>query len=150
MQKSCVNNGDQVREMIRSALHSTKDAYLLHRLDGVLLVSEGRSCGEVARWFGVNRRTVERWIHAAAAQGIGGLAEHHRGGRPARLSGAQLQEIGRALAAAPAVLGYPDRHWTGKRLALHLIRHYGLALSMRSCQRLIARSRCEPLRSGAR
>lgn len=142
MRKSCVNNGDRLREMIRSALHSAKDAHLLHRLDGVLLVAEGRSCGEVARWFGVNRRTVERWIHADYAQGMSGLAEHHPGGRPARLSIAQLQEVGRVLLAPPAVLGYPDRRWTGKRLALHLARHYGLALGIRSCQRLIALSRC--------
>lgn len=148
MKKSCANSGDQVREMIRSALHGTKDVNLLHRLDGVLLVAEGRSCGEVARWFGINRRTVERWIHAVGVQGIDGLVEHHPAGRPASLSGAQLHEVERALLAAPACLGYPDRRWTGKRLALHLVRRYGLALSMRSCQRLIARSRSGPPQIG--
>lgn len=139
MHKSCVSSAENVREMIRSALHGAKDGHLLHRLDGVLLVAEGRSCSEVAAWFGVNRRTVERWVHAADAQGADGLAEHHQhSGRPAKLSCAQQDVIGLALLAAPLVHGYPERRWTGKRLALHLASRFGLALSVRSCQRLIA------------
>lgn len=146
MQKSCGINGDEVRAMIRSALHSADDGHLLHRLDGVLLVAEGRSCGEVAGWFGVNRRTVERWVHAADARGADGLTEHHQHtGRPAKLSSAQQEGIRLALLAAPLVHGYPERRWTGKRLALHLARHYGLDLSLRSCQRLIACNRVRPL-----
>lgn len=148
MHKSIAMNGDTVREMIRNALQSAKDGRLLHRLDGVLLVAEGRSCNEVAAWFGVDRRTVERWIRAADAQGIGGLAEHHHVGRPAKLSGAQLQELRLALPCAPAVLGYPDRRWTGKRLALHLAARYGQVLSVRSCQRLIVGSRSGSPRRG--
>ena len=139
MQKSCGINGDEVRALIRSAMHSAKDGHLLHRLDGVLLVAEGRSCSEVAAWFGVNRRTVERWVHVADARGADGLAEHHQHtGRPAKLSSAQQDVIGLALLAAPRVQGYPERRWTGKRLALHLASRFGLALSVRSCQRLIA------------
>lgn len=142
MHKNCVSDAAQVRDMIRGALHGRPDAQWLHRLDGVLLVAEGRSCSEVAGWFGVNRRTVERWIHSAAAQGMAGLADHPHGGRPARLSNAQLQALAPDLLASPAALGYPDRQWNGKRLALHLAGRYGLVVSVRSCQRLIARSIC--------
>lgn len=143
MHKSCVSNAENVREMIRSALHSAKDAHLLHRLDGVLLVAEGRRCGEVANWFGVNRRTVERWVHAAAVLGADGLIDHHHGGRPAKGSSAQMQAVRLALLAPPCVQGYPDRQWTGKRLALHLATQLGLEMSVRTCQRLIACSRFE-------
>lgn len=146
MHKTCVSNGEQVREMIRRALHSAHDGHLLHRLDGVLLVAEGRSCSEVANWFGVNRRTIERWVHAADLRGADGLAEHHQhGGRPAKLSATQRLEIGLALLTAPSELGYSERRWTGKRLALHLVRRYRLELSVRSCQRLIACNRTRSL-----
>lgn len=138
MHKSCVINAENVREMIRSALHSANDAHLLHRLDGVLLVAEGRSCGEVAGWFGVDRRTVERWVRAAGARGVDGLVDHHHGGRPAKVSSAQMQGVRLALLAPPSVYGYPDRQWTGKRLALHLARQLGLEMSVRNCQRMIA------------
>lgn len=141
MRKAYLSNAEDVREMIRSALHSARDGRLVHRLDGVLLVAEGHSCSEVAGWFGVDRRTVERWVHAAGARGVNGLVDHYHGGRPAKLSGAQAQTIRLALLAPPGVYGYADRQWTGKRLALHLTRHFGLDLSVRTCQRLIVRSR---------
>lgn len=145
MQKPSGINADEVRAMIRLALHSADAGRLLHRLDGVLLVAEGRSCSEVASWFGVNRRTVERWVHAADLRGADGLAEHHpHTGRPAKLSSAQAQGIRLALLDAPCACGYPERRWTGKRLALHLARHLGLDLSVRSCQRLMAGNRIKP------
>jgi transposase len=144
MRKSGVLSGDEVLELIRKALQGG-DVRLLHHLDVVLLVASGRSCCEVANWFGVNRRTVERWVHAADVQVADGLAkQQQRSGRPPRLSGEQGQEIGLALLAAPCMYGYPERRWTGKRLALHLAVHYGLGLSVRSCQRLIAGSRDGP------
>ena len=48
------------------------------------------------------------------------------------------------LQAPPIAQGYPERRWTGKRLVLHLARLYGLDLSVRSCQRLIAGNRVRP------
>ncbi len=127
--------------MIQASLHGAEDAHLLHRLDGVLLVAAGRSCCEVADWFGVDRRTVERWVRTASVTGIEGLARHRQPGRPARLEGDQAQVIQQALRSAPAALGYPDRRWTGKRVALLLTKQCGLAMSIRSCQRLIRRVR---------
>ena len=112
---------------------------LLHRLDGVLLVAEGRSCKEVGQWFGVDRRTVQRWVHKAMAQqGLPGLADAHHGGRPKALDAQQLQRVQQDVLGPPALQGYPEAHWSGKRLALHLQQHCGVTLSVRSCQRLMA------------
>ena len=110
---------------------------MLHRLDCVLLVAEGRSMHEVADWFAVDQRTIQRWVHAAYASGIAGLAEHHNGGRPAKLTPKQQQSIQLDLQATPMAFGYPARQWTGKRLAFHLERRYAVKISIRSCQRMI-------------
>lgn len=141
MHKSGRLQGDAVRQLIRTALTNTHDAHLLHRLDGVLLVAEGRRCGEVAVWFGVDRRTVERWVQVASVAGVDGLAEHRHSGRPARLTGDLMQRIRLALRAPPAQAGFRGRTWSGKRLSLFLAGHYGVELSVRHCQRLIARCR---------
>ena len=133
-----------VRELIRTALANGDSGHVLHRLDGVLLVAAGRSLDEVADWFGVDRRTIQRWVHAAYAQGIGGLAEHLNGGRPAKLSSALERSIRLDLQASPGTFGYPDQQWTGKRLALHLHKHHHVTLSVRTCQRMILRSRDSP------
>lgn len=133
--------GDAVRLLIRTALSSTTDTHLMHRLDAVLLVAEGLRCGAVAGWFGVDRRTVERWVHAAAVAGIDGLAEHRHGGRPPRLTQELMQRLRLDLQGTPASAGRLGRAWSGKRLASHLADRYGVDMSVRNCQRLIARCR---------
>lgn len=130
-----------MREMIRTALARAESGRLLHRLDCVLLVAEGRSLCEVADWFDVDRRTIQRWVHAAYSEGIDGLVEHHNGGRPSKLTSEQEQSIWLVLQASPNAYGYSDRQWTGKRLALHLDKHHAVTMSVRTCQRMIARSR---------
>ncbi len=129
-----------VRQWIQRVISGSSAGHLVHRLDGVLLVASGRTCCEVAECFGVDRRTVERWVRAATSGGIDGLAEHCHGGRPAKLSAVQAQQVRLALQACPVVYGFADRQWTGKRLASHVSRLCGVDLSVRSCQRLIARS----------
>jgi transposase len=126
--------------MIRAVMPVADTARLLHRLHCLLLLAEGHSCSEVADWFDINRRTVERWVRAARTRGVDGLAEHHAGGRPQKLHGAQAQRIWLDLQGSPREYGFGDKRWTGKRLALHLERCFGLQMSVRSCQRVILRS----------
>lgn len=139
MHKSAQLDARVVRGMIQRALATERSGLLLHRLDCVLMVAQGRSCSEVANWIGVDRRTIERWVHAAYLNGIDGLVEVHAGGRPATFTPAQMQNVWPDLQASPRAFGYPELQWTGKRLAQHLARHHGIAMSARTCQRLIAR-----------
>lgn len=136
-----IKDPSSVRDLIRVALAEKQSALLLHRLDCVLLIAEGRSVQEVAHWFGVSKRSVQRWVHAAYLSGIDGLIQHCHDGRPPCLSPEQAHAIRRDLMAPPGACGYPDLRWTGKRLAWHLHRCYGLKISERSSQRIIARSR---------
>ena len=141
MHKSAQVDASVVRGLIQLALATDRSGHLLHRLDCVLMVAQGRRCSEVADWIGVDRRTIERWVHAAYVSGIDGLVEVHAGGRPATFTPAQMQSVWPDLQASPRAFGYPELQWTGKRLALHLARHHGITMSVRTCQRLIARQR---------
>ncbi len=130
-----------VGDLIRAALAGGQGALLMHRLDVALLVAKGRSVDEVADWFGIGRRSVQRWVHEAYLHGMDGLKEHRRDGRPPSLTLEQAMTTFRDLMSSPGAFGYPDRRWTGKRLALHLERCVGITISVRTCQRIIARSR---------
>lgn len=141
MNKSSQLDGNMVRKMIRIAIANAEGGAALHRLDGVLLIAEGCRCCEVAGWFGVNRRTVTRWVYAAYVRCLEGLIERHHGGRPSKLTSCQAQRIRLDFQESPGVYGYHELQWTGKRLALHLDKCYGVEMSVRSCQRMIARSR---------
>ena len=126
--------------MIRAAMGQPDSAQLTHRLDAVLLVAAGRSCREVANWFGVDRRSVQRWVHNAYVEGLQGLVDCQRSGRPKSLSTQDLAELHSALALSPVQTGLDNARWSGKRLACHLQNRYGLTLSVRTCQRWIAQA----------
>ena len=121
-------------------------ARLQHRLDCVLLVAEGQACDTVGCWFGVDRRTIQRWVHDADVHGLETLAGSHGGGRCSVLDERLRLALGHDLAVSPRQLGYAEACWSGKRLALHLAKAYGVSLGVRSCQRLLvkARSGCWP------
>ena len=58
----------------------------------VLLCSEGLQSKEVAVRLGVHEHTVGKWRRRFAADGIEGLTDEYRAGRPRTVSDAQVAE----------------------------------------------------------
>src|SRR5258708_1165043 len=69
-------------------------------------------------------------------EGLGGLTEGERSGRPGRLSEKQIQEINRVLRATPSDAGMRVNLWDGKTLSAWIEKTYKVQLSVRQCQRL--------------
>ncbi len=139
MHKLSLSSANWIREVILASVKTSCEPHFLHRLHCVLLVAEGRSCYEVARWFGNDPRTVERWVHALDLRGIEGLRDHHAGGRPTKLDDDHLQRLALDLRNPPRLCGYPARNWSGKLLTQHMEGQYGVKLSARACQRIMRR-----------
>ena len=107
-----------------------------HRLHGVLLVAQGMSCPEVGRLLGDSTRSVQYWVHRFEAEGLAGLTETDRPGRPARLSEAQLTELSAVLRKPPSAVGLTVNLWDGKTLAVFIERRWNTEIGVRQCQRL--------------
>jgi transposase len=108
-----------------------------HRLHGVLLVAQGISCCEAARVLGDTPRTVENWVHRFETEGLAGLTEAERSGRPSRLSPAQIAEVETALRQSPAEAGVEGGGvWDGKTLSRCLEQKFEVELMARQCRRL--------------
>lgn len=107
-----------------------------HRLHGVLLVAQGMTCPEVGRLLGDSPRTVQYWVHRFDAEGLAGLAEGDRPGRPGRLSEAQMGVLSKVLRDSPTAVGMDASLWDGKTLAAFIHRRWGISLGVRQCQRL--------------
>lgn len=137
MRKLSLSSAQWLREMLHASVKTFCEPHFLHWLHCVLLVAKGRSCYEVARWFGDDPRTIERWVHALDEYGIEGLREHHAGGRPAKLAGGQLQRLAFDLQRPPRVFGYSESRWSGKLLTQYVEGRYGVKLSARQCQRIM-------------
>ena len=102
---------------LQQEIQRSEESRYDHRLHGVLLVAQGMTCPEVARMLGDASRSVEYWVHRYRRQGLGGLTEGERSGRPRRLSEKQMEEIGRAIRNKPSDAGMRANLWDGKTLS---------------------------------
>jgi transposase len=121
-----------LQDEIRRSAESRYD----HRLHGVLLVAQGMTCPEVARLLGDATRTVENWVRRFDQEGLAGLTEGARSGRPRRLTERQLQQVGRVLRKPPQSVGLSGNLWDGKSLSAWIEQEYGIQIGVRQCQRL--------------
>lgn len=121
-----------LQDEIRRSEHARYD----HRLHAVLMVAQGLSARQTAMYLGDSPRTVEYWVNRFNAEGLAGLAETPRAGRPSRLSREQLDEAARALRDSPRLHGIDANLWDGKTLSHWIARQWGVELGVRQCQRL--------------
>ena len=121
---------------LQQEIQRSEESRYDHRLHGVLLVAHGLTCPDVARLLGDAPRSVEYWVHRYEQQGLAGLTEGERPGRPSRLTETQVKEINRVLRAKPTDAGMRVNLWDGKTLSAWIKRTYGIPLGVRQCQRL--------------
>jgi transposase len=107
-----------------------------HRLHGILLVAKGMSYREVAGLLGVAHSTVANWVRRYDAEGLAGLVEGDRPGRPKRLTEEHLIHIAAALRKSPEDFGLSSNLWDGRTLAAFIGRQCQIGLGVRQCQRL--------------
>jgi len=121
-----------IQDEIRRSPESRYD----HRLHGVLLIAQGLSCPHVAHLLGDSPRTVHYWVHRFESEGLAGLVDGQRSGRPTRLSDEQLDEIGLVLRKSPSDIGLSANLWDGKLLSSYIAQKYDVQLGVRQSQRL--------------
>src|SRR5438309_11505945 len=107
-----------------------------HRLHGVLLVAQGMTCPEVARLLGDAPRSVEYWVGRFERDGLAGLLEGERPGRPRRLAEKQMEAVHRILRQPPREAGLSGNIWDGKPLSTWIEQKYDVDIGVRQCQRM--------------
>jgi transposase len=68
-----VTNIAVTREQMWTAFRHTPDLRLRERYHAILLVMDGKSCPEVARWLYRDEETICAWVHALNEGGLHGL-----------------------------------------------------------------------------
>lgn len=121
---------------LQDEIRRSEESRYDHRLHGVLLVAQGLTCPEVSSLLGDAPRSVEYWVKRFEEDGLAGLQEGERSGRPRRLSAKQLGEIDAILRKSPRQVGLGGNLWDGKTLSAWIERQYGTVLRVRQCQRL--------------
>jgi len=108
---------DEDRQVLESwTRSSTVSAGQRERAEIVLAIASGDGVSGAARRLGVSRPTVIKWRDRFVADGIAGLSDLPRSGRPKTIDDAQI--IAATLDAPPAKLAVT--HWSSRLLAKHL------------------------------
>jgi transposase len=136
MKTLSIRNAEVMVLALQEEIQRSHESRYDHRLHGVLLVAQGLSPPAVARLLGDAPRTVEYWVHRFEANGLAGLREGARSGRPSRLDPAQVAQVQAALRGSPAEVGLRGNLWDGKTLSAY-VRQLGVDLRPRQCRNLL-------------
>jgi transposase len=136
MKRLEIKDADIMRIAIQQEIERSEESRYNHRLHGVLMVSSGYSCTDIAKIFGHSRRTVQYWVRRFEKDGFSGLQETERSGRPTALDDSMRQKIGNDLRKSPRSFNYTQNLWDGKLLSHHLFERFSIHLGVRQCQRL--------------
>jgi transposase len=121
---------------LQDEIRRSEESRYDHRLHGVLLVAQGMSCHQVSELLGDAPRTVAYWVRRFERDGLTGLTEEERPGRPRRLGEEQVRGIDEALRRQPADFGLVGNLWDGKTLSEYVKRKWNVSLGTRQCQRV--------------
>jgi transposase len=124
------------RDELDQLYRSTKDPRLRTRTQMVLLAGEqGHSVSEIARIVREAETTVLRWLKRYLAEGLEGLHDAPRSGRPAQVTEAYRAELLAAVRRRPRSLDLPYSLWTLQRLVDYLAEQTGLRVSEETVRR---------------
>ena len=114
-----------VEQMARSR---TAPARQGERAKVVLAAAHGEGVGAIAERCHLSPATVYLWWHRFAAQGLAGLADHPRGGRPATYTREQVGLVVATALTDAQTLGLSFASWTLDRLAAYLAEEKGITM----------------------
>jgi transposase len=107
-------------ELRRRAQSRTAPARVVERARMVLGVASGETVPTVARGLGLGPDVVRQWIKRFNAEGLAGLEDRPRGGRPPTYTAEQVGQVLATAVTDPQALGLPFGCWTLDRLTAYL------------------------------
>ena len=119
---------EERRALERGARSRTAPARQVERAKVVLAAASGEGIGAIAERFHLSLGTVYLWWHRFAAQGLAGLQDKPRGGRPPTYTREQVSLVVQTALTDPQTLGQSFASWTLDRLAAYLADEKGISM----------------------
>lgn len=119
--------GEEERNTIERLVHARNTPVgKLKRAQIIWLASQGRKTPEIAKQLEVSERTVRNRLHRFNEQGLQGLEEAPRSGRPATYTPEEVSSSIQTALCNPRDLGEDYASWTLDRLVDYLHRVKGV------------------------
>jgi len=131
-------NDEQVAEVEQAINHATQPE-VRQRAIAIRLLHLGHEPEAVAEMLAVAPSTIWNWHRRYRAEGLNGLANRAKSGRPAKADAHYRVEVERALDIDPRALGYAFSVWTINKLRKHLEKQTGILLSYTRFRALLSK-----------
>lgn len=139
MKALTINNPSVTKEALLEEAQANPLTWLGIRIAAGLLVLKGWTTSQVAELFDVSRWTAVQWIQRLNEEGVLGLEEKQRRGRPGRMDEDIQRLLEQALMRDPKEAGLSRNRWDGISVVEYLEREHGIHLKVRQAQRWIRR-----------
>jgi transposase len=107
------------------------------RIRMILLSDRHYRVPQIAQIFECDEATVRQWIERFEAEGVAGLRDHPRSGRPRKADAVARETIRQQIEVPPLAFGYFFGFWTLVTLCSHLATTVSLYLSRATLRRLL-------------
>jgi transposase len=107
----------EARELERIVREQRGEARLYRRARMVLLAASGASIAAVARQMGTNRTRVGEWLGRFQAEGVEGLNDEPRSGRPTEITALERHQVIALACSKPSEFGLERAVWSHESLA---------------------------------
>ena len=136
MKPLTISDSETMVLALQDEIRRSQEARYDHRFHAVLLVAQGVTCPETAKWLGDSPRSVQYWVRHFDEEGFARLADADRPGRSSKLETQHLDASNQALRESPMEAGFSTNIWDGKTLSVFIKERFGIELGVRQSQRL--------------
>jgi len=113
-----------------------KDPKVKERLLMIIHAKEGWSIRDVAKRVKRSFKIVAIWMHRFNKEGINGLRNKPKSGRPTKLEKDVFKTLWSDIRKTPIEYGYNQQFWSTKLLRIHIKEKYGKEYTQRHTQRI--------------
>lgn len=126
---------------VKSAMNAEKKARYYKRFQSLYFYLSGKTCAEVAEIVGLDKASVSRINQVYENEGLEGIPDKSRSGRPKRLTVEQETGIREMIInKLPSDFGFPaEFNWTAGLVAKYIKREYGFDYSIRGITGMLDR-----------
>jgi transposase len=132
---------DQALPTLDTFLKQTKEARIFRRAQAVREVVQGHRLQTVSDALHLTYSALRKWVHRFANQGVHGLVDRPRPGRPPKVTCALAHHLDRLVDQDPLQHGSSHSQWSCQELASVLTRQTGVQLSRESVRTVLKKRR---------
>ncbi len=130
---------EQELTAVEAAIHHDKRPEVRQRCTAIRLLHLGHKPEQIAKMQAVSKPTIYGWINRWRSEGVEGLANKPKSGRPLKADDEYTVALLDVIEKEPSELGYDFAIWTIDRLRVHLEKKTGIRLSESRFRALLKR-----------